>query len=29
MHGTVSYTPLVERVRFEVWMPMQSEPTKL
>lgn len=29
MHGTVSYTPLVERVRFEVWMPMQSELTKL
>lgn len=24
MHGTVSYTPLVERVRFEVWVPMQG-----
>ena len=29
MHGTVIYTPLVDRVRFEVWVPMQGEPTKL
>jgi signal transduction histidine kinase len=28
MHGTVSYTPLFERVRFEVWLPMQGEPVQ-
>lgn len=25
MHGTVSYTPLIDRVRLEVWVPMQGD----
>lgn len=26
MHGAVSYTPLFQRVRFEIWVPMKGEP---